>query len=69
MSDNKSAQTTHKPTRLFQRVAALGALLGANSDEIDAAIIELRKENRQKLALEISRKRALLQMQRKVRNG
>jgi endonuclease III len=68
-NNNKTKSAQQKTPRLFQRVAALAAIVGADSDEIDAAILELRKEQRERLVLELAQKRALLMAQRKVSRG
>lgn len=57
MSDDKPYKTPitqHCRPQLPELVAAIGAMVGASSDEIDAAIVELRKENRRKLAAKIN---------------
>ena len=69
MTTQPNSKTQQKAPRLFQRVAALAAIVGASSDEIDAAILELRKEQRERLVLELAQKRALLMAQRKVSRG
>ena len=55
---NKSAQTT-----LAQRVAILGAIVGASSDEIDGAIVELRKERRERQVGERAMRRLRIKLE------
>ena len=55
---NKSSQIT-----LAQRVAILGAIVGASSDEIDGAIVELRKEKRERNALDNAKRRLRIKLE------
>lgn len=62
MTAQPKTQTPHKPT-LSQRVAILGAIVGATSDEIDAAIVELRKERRKRQVSQRAQRRWLIQVE------
>lgn len=64
MTTQPKTQPTQTP-RLFQRVAAIGAIVGASSDEIDAAIVELRKERRER---QVS-KRAKTRLAQRLKTG
>lgn len=48
---------------LAQRVAILGAIVGASSDEIDGAIVELRKEKRERNALDNAKRRLRIKLE------
>lgn len=60
----KNATNTHKTNNKTQqtasianRVALIAAVVGASPDEIDAAILGLRRENRQRLVTRIVKAR------------
>lgn len=57
-TSNNSSQIT-----LAQRVAILGALVGASSDEIDGAIVELRKEKRERQVSERAKRRLRIKLE------